>query len=179
MDPHLISTTLSPEDQQAIGAAIDALRQKLPFLIDLTKADRVRMPKASDKTAAFVRKAMQVGNEHSGLFPASFLEEMRKDIQLLDSLEPIRLAIKTLVKKLDDTTMQLGGESYAAARTIYAVTKAPHAQAALRTAFGDLGKRFLRRRKNGETEEAPPQIPAETPVAAAETSAPPTPAPAS
>jgi hypothetical protein len=36
MDPHLISATLSFDDHQAAIAAIDVLRQKLPFLIDLT-----------------------------------------------------------------------------------------------------------------------------------------------
>ncbi len=63
MDPHLISATLPLEDQQAINAAIDTLRQKLPFPIDLTAAERVRMAKAADKTATFVRKAVEVANE--------------------------------------------------------------------------------------------------------------------
>ena len=44
----------------------------------------------------------------------------------------------------DDTVMQVGGEAFAAARTIYAVSKTPF-EAALRTAAEDLGKRFGRK----------------------------------
>ena len=147
MDPHLISATLSPDDHQAINAAIDGLRQKLPFLIDLTAAERIRMAKGGDKTKAFIQKAVQIANEHPQMFPPAFLEEMRKDAQLLDTLSPITLAIKTLAKKLDDTTMQLGAEAFAAARTVYSVTKSPFAKAALRTASDDLAKRYGRRKK--------------------------------
>ena len=93
MDPNTISATLSSEDQQAIHAAIETLRQKLPFLIDLNIKDRVGMPKLGDKTLGFVQQAMQIANEHQPLFPAGFLDEMRKDAQLLDTLLPIRLSI--------------------------------------------------------------------------------------
>ena len=51
------------------------------------------------------------------------------------------LAIQTLAKKLDDTTLQLGGETFAAARTIYSATKTPSANTALRKAADDLAKR--------------------------------------
>ena len=37
------------------------------------------MPKAADKTKAFVQKAVEVANEHAPMFPAAFLEELRKD----------------------------------------------------------------------------------------------------
>ena len=40
------------------------------------------------------------------MFPAGFLEKMGKDAQLLDGLLPIRLAIQTLAKRIDDTAMQ-------------------------------------------------------------------------
>lgn len=147
MDPHLISATLPPEDQQAISAAIETLRQKLPFLIDLTIADRRALPKLGDKTQAFVQKAVQIANEHQQIFPTAFLDEMRKDAQLLAVLSSIQLAIHTLAKKIDDTTMQTGAEAYAAARTVYTVTKTPFARAAMRTASDDLAKRYGRKRK--------------------------------
>ena len=81
------------------------------------------------------------------MFPPAFLEEMRKDAQLLFTLSPITLAIKTRGEKLDDTTMQLGAEAFDAARTVYSVTNAPFAKAALRTASDDLAKRYGRRKK--------------------------------
>jgi hypothetical protein len=147
MDPHLVSATLSPDDQQAINAAIDTLRQKLPFLIDLTTDQRTAMAKLGDKTQAFVQKAVEIANQHQQLFAAGFLDEMRKDAQLLTVLSPIQLAVNTLAKKLGDTTMQVGAEAYAAARTVYTVTKSPYAKAQMRIAADDLSKRFPSRKK--------------------------------
>src|SRR5207249_2145442 len=134
MNPNLISATLSPEDIQAITVALDTLRQKLPFLIDLTTEQRTAMAKLGDKTQAFVQKAVEIANEHQNLFAPAFLDEMRKDAHLLVDLSPILLAVGTIAKKLDDTTMQAGAEAFAAARTVYAVTKTPYAKAAMRTA---------------------------------------------
>jgi hypothetical protein len=169
MDPHLISYTLSPDDQQAVQGAIETLRQKLPFLINLTTDDRSRLAKAGDKTKTFVGKAMNIANEHPELFPAAFLNEMRKDAQLQDNLAPITLAIETLAKKLDDTMMQLGAESFAAARTVYTLTKTPFAKAALRTASDELAKHYGSRRKKADAAETvqtdPPATPTTTPPA--------------
>ena len=155
MNTHRVSATLSTTDQQDVMTAITTIRQKLPFLIDLTTTERVTMSKLGDKTQAFVKKAVDVALQHPDLLPAGFLDEMRKDAQLLDSLSPIHRAIDLLQKQIDDTTVQVGAEAYAAARTVYAVTKAPFAEAVLRTAADDLGKRFGRRARNGATPVAP------------------------
>src|SRR5438067_3764429 len=143
-DPNLVSATLSTEDQQAILSAVNGIVQKLPFLIDLTTNDRIGMAKLGDKTEAFVRKAVEIAVQHQTLFSTGFLEEMKKDADLLDVISPIRLAIDTLQKKIDDTAMQVGAEAFAAARTVYAVTKAPYANAEMRAASDDLGKRYGR-----------------------------------
>ena len=82
---------------------------------------------------------MDIALQHPELLPAGFLDEMRKDAQLLEGLSPIRLAIDLLQKQIDDTVIQLGAEAYAAARTVYAVTKTPYAGAILRTAAEDCG----------------------------------------
>ena len=147
MDPNTISATVSIDDQQAIRAAVETLRQKLPFLIDLTMEERKAIAKLGDKTQGFVQKAWEIANEHEHLFAAVFLDEMRKDAQLLDVLSAIELSIQTLAKKLNDTKMQVGAEAYAAARTVYSVTKTPFAKAALREASDDLARYYGRKRK--------------------------------
>ncbi len=164
MDPNTISATLSTDDRQAIHAAIETLRQKLPFLIDLNIKDRRGMPKLGDKTVGFVQKAVQIANEHEPMFPAGFLDEMRKDAQLLDILLPIRLSIQTLAKRIDDTAMQTGAEAYAAARTVYTVTKTPFAKAAMRQASDELAKHYGRKKKTEPATPAPPAAPAPIPT---------------
>jgi len=154
MNTNRISTTLSAEDQAAILTAISTVRQKLPFLIDLSKTERVSMSKLGSKTEGFVKKALDIANEHPEMVSAQLLDEMRKDAQLFESLSPIRTAIDHLEKQLNDTATQVGCEAYAAARTVYAVTKTPLAKAILRTAADDLGKRFGRKPRN-EQQPAP------------------------
>lgn len=140
-----VSATLSASDQETVLTALSTIEQKLPFLINLTTAERVQMAKLGDKTEAFVRKAVEVGARYSRLLSEPFVAEMRKDADLWESLMPIQAAIDQLQKKIDDTVTQVGAEAYAAARTVYAVTKTPFAEAELKTAADDLGKRFGRR----------------------------------
>ena len=164
MNTNRISATLSQTDQDAVLTAIATIRQKLPFLIDLTTAERVTIPKLGDKTQAFVKKALDVAAQNPDMLPAgSFLEEMRKDAQLFENLAPIRLAIDLLQKQVDDTTTQVGGEAYASARTIYTVSKTPFARAALRTAADDLGKRFSRKVQAAAPETPPAPAPPDAP----------------
>ena len=121
---------------------------------------RTRDPaEAGRQNAAFRQESVDIALQHPELLPAGFLDEMRKDAQLLVGLSPIRLAIDLLQKQIDDTVVQLGAEANAAARTVYAVTKTPYAGAILRTAAEDLGKRFGRKPRAAvvATPAAPPE----------------------
>ena len=155
MNTNRVSATLSNTDQEAVMAALGVIREKLPFLIDLTTTERKTLSKLGDKTQPFVKKAVDIAQQHPELLPAAFLDEMRKDAHLLETLSPIRLAIDLLQKQIDDTAIQVGAEAYAAARTVYAVTKTPYAGAILRTAANDMGKRFGRKPRAAAAEPAP------------------------
>src|SRR5437763_15383596 len=96
MNPSLVSATISTQDLQDINAAITTLKQRMPFLIDLTAQERQNMQKRGERSEAFVRKAVDIGFEHPNQFNPGFLEEMRKDADLFDALVPIRLALGTL-----------------------------------------------------------------------------------
>jgi hypothetical protein len=57
MSDNRVSASLSKEDREAVLAAFNTIKTKLPFLIDLTKDERVALPKMGDKSRAFVTKA--------------------------------------------------------------------------------------------------------------------------
>ena len=78
MNTNRVSATLSTTDQEAVMAALGVIREKLPFLIDLTTAERVALSKLGDKTQPFVKKAVDIALQHPELLPASFLDEMRR-----------------------------------------------------------------------------------------------------
>ncbi|MHC5613511.1 MAG: hypothetical protein ACYTXA_21560 [Nostoc sp.] len=54
MAENRISANLAPADKEAVMQAIATIREKLPFLVDLTPEDRRKILKMGDKSRAFV-----------------------------------------------------------------------------------------------------------------------------
>lgn len=109
MPTNQISATLTQADRDAALAAITTLKEKLPFLIDLTTEERKALPKMGDKSRAFVSKALEVATQNPDFLPRSFdLEEMRKDVQLFEAMYPIVMAMTQLQELLDDTYVTVG-----------------------------------------------------------------------
>ena len=139
---------LSPVDQQAVMTAIDTIRQKLPFLLNLTPSERKGLAKLGDKSRAFVLKAVDVATQNPDALPGSHsVLDVQQIADVFRSMTAIRLALQQLYKQIDDTTTKIGSEAYALARTIYAGTKSPVAGPHLATAANNLGRRFGRKPK--------------------------------
>ena len=140
--------TLSPVDQQAVMTAIDTIRQKLPFLLNLTPSERKGLAKLGDKSRAFVMKAVDVATQNPDALPRSHsVQDVQNIADVFRDMFSIRLALQQLYKQVDDTTTKIGSDAYAVARTVYAGTKTPVARAHLATAAGNLGRRFGRKPK--------------------------------
>ncbi|HEY9640690.1 MAG TPA: hypothetical protein V6C57_09405 [Coleofasciculaceae cyanobacterium] len=151
-----ISASLSPADRDAVMLAIAAIKQQLPFLIDLSAEDRKTLPKMGDKSRAFVSKALEVATQNPDFLPRSFdLEEMRKDVQLFEALYPLLLSLTQLQELVDDTCMAAGSEAYAAALAVYSYAKASGQVGGLDGVVAEMGQRFARKpRKTKSLEEA-------------------------
>ena len=165
-----INATLSAADQEAILAAVGAIREKLPFIIDLSAAERKAILKLGGKTHGFAKQAFEIAAQNPGILPAAVtIDELRKTERLFESLSAIKLAIDQLQKQVEDTTMQVGSDAFATARSIYACAKNGFAGAGLKTAAAQLGKRFGRKKGNpaNETPEVEPEVTPKTPDPAA------------
>lgn len=91
MTDNRVSAALSSADRQEVMDAIKTIKDKLPFLIDITPEDRRSLPRMGDKTRAFVSKALEVATQNEEILPRSFdLEEMQKDVELFEALYPMR-----------------------------------------------------------------------------------------
>ena len=146
MTENRVSATLSEADLNEIMAAIDTLKQKMPFLVDLSKQDRVSMLKMGDKSRAFVQKMMEVVKQNQDFLPRSFdVDEMQKDVDLLLKLYPVLLALQQFTDLLEDTVMVVGSESYAAALVAYRYAKDADLGAGLEGVLDDIGRRFARK----------------------------------
>lgn len=92
--------------------AIATIKEKLPFLVDLTPEERRTMLKMGDKSRAFVSKALEVATQNPNFLPRSFdLEEMRRDLALFESLYPVFLSLTQLQELVDDTCIASASEA--------------------------------------------------------------------
>ena len=154
MPENRVNAAISETDKQAVLAAIETIRQKLPFLIDLTPEQRRSLPKMGDKSRAFVGKALAVAQHNSNFLPRSFsVEEMERDVTLAEALQPILVSLTSLQEQLDDTYMEVGSEAYSAALVVYQYARTSGEGEALETLLDDMAQRFARKSKSAK---APP-----------------------
>lgn len=143
-----ISATLTTEDLNAILAAIQTIKEKMPFLRAVASDELKYLPKMGDQSRTFVAKALEVATHNQDFLPRSFdVEEMKKDVELYEALRPVRLALGQLVETLDGTSALAGSEAYAAALSVYQYAKTSGKDLGLEAALDDLGKRFSRKAK--------------------------------
>ncbi|MFQ4145085.1 hypothetical protein [Chlorogloeopsis sp. ULAP02] len=148
-----ISANISKADREMVMQAIATIKEKLPFLVDLTTEERRSMLKMGDKSRAFVSKALEVATQNPNFLPRSFdVEEMRRDIELYEALYPILLSLTQLQELVDDTWMTTGSEAYAAALAVYSYAKASGDVMGLDGVIDEMGRRFTRRSKKKPSE---------------------------
>lgn len=146
MPENRINATLSAADLQAVMEAINTIREKLPFLIDLSPEERRTLPKMGDKSRAFVSQALTVATQNSDFLPRSFnVEEMRKDVELASALEPIMAALTQLQELVEDTYLEVGSEAYTSALLVYSYAQSSGQGSALDDLLDDMGRRFARK----------------------------------
>jgi hypothetical protein len=148
MPDNRISAALTQADRQAVLAAVNTIREKLPFLIDLTPDERRTLLRMGDKSRGFVAQALTVAEQNEDILPRSFdVAEMRKDVDLLAALDPIMASLSQLSELVEDTYMAVGSEAYASALLVYQFARAAGKGAALDGALDALGQRFARKSK--------------------------------
>ena len=155
MTTNQISATMTQTDRDAVLAVVATIKEKLPFLMDLTPEQRKSLPKMGDKSQAFVNKALEVATQNPDFLPRSFdLEEMKRDVELFQALYPVFLSLTQLQELVDDTVMAVGSDAYAAALMVYSFAKASGKGAGLDAVADEMGKRFARKSRKAQSGEA-------------------------
>jgi outer membrane PBP1 activator LpoA protein len=145
-EPNLVSFEMSPEDESAIMAALQVLKDKLfPILISLTPEDRRELPKMGDKSVSFVTKCFEYSGKNPELVPLYVDKtEFEKDVNGVTKLRSFYQPLEQICNALSDTVMAAGSEAYVSALSIYNLVKdaarnnVPGAQ----TIYEDLKQRF-------------------------------------
>jgi hypothetical protein len=146
MPENRVSASLTQADQQAVLAAIQTIRQKLPFLIDLTPDERRKLPKIGDTGHNFAAQALTVATQNPDILPRAFdVAEFQQDVDLMAALRPLVTALTQLQELLEDTYLEVGSEAYAAALAVYGYAKASNKGAALDSLLEGMAQRFARK----------------------------------
>ncbi|UBF29274.1 hypothetical protein K9N68_16420 [Kovacikia minuta CCNUW1] len=155
MPANRISAALSATEQQEVMSAIATIRQKLSFLVDLSPEERKSLAKLGDRNRAFTRKVLEIATQNPDFLPRSFnLEEMRRDLELFEALQPMLLALTHLQELIDDTAVAAGGEAYTAALEVYRYAKANGTVAGLDNLVDEMGQRFSQQTNRGKSAAA-------------------------
>lgn len=120
-----ISFKIPSEDKQAIKGAIDVLNEKLlPNLKALNPDERQALPKAGDKSVAFLEKTREFLESNKDLVPSFIdVEEYVIDVDGMNELHEYLTPIKQLASLLDDSMKLAGSEAYVTALAFYKSVK--------------------------------------------------------
>ena len=153
--PNKISGAVDDAAYTEITTAINTIKEKLPFLVDLSVEEIRELPKFGDKSVAFVQKARDLVELNSDFLPRSFnIRLFNEDVVLYETLSRIVSPLRMLVEKIEDTRILAGSEAYAAALVVYSSAKNARGDlGGLETVLDDLSKRFARKSTTEEESE--------------------------
>jgi hypothetical protein len=118
-----------------------------PYLIALTPTERHDLPKMSDGTLPFVQKCLDYCQSNPEFAP-SYLDftGLLADMKVYNQLLPIFRLAEQLENKLNDTTMEVGAESYISALSYYNSVKMAAGMnvPGSKAIYEDLKKRFAK-----------------------------------
>ncbi|HLP06744.1 MAG TPA: hypothetical protein VK178_01160 [Opitutaceae bacterium] len=144
---NLVSAKPDPAAAAAVKAALATARQKLPYLVNLTPAQRRDLPKMGPSTYPFVVRILEMAKANSQLVPPSFdLAAFEQDHALWQELAPIAVQLTQLNELFNDTVLALGSDLYGQARTAYGFLKVGGDHAGLDTLRATAAQRFARRK---------------------------------
>ncbi len=156
MSDNRVDGVLSAADAQAVLGAIQVIRDKLPFLIDLSPDEKRSLPALGEASRGFVAKALEGARQTPGFLPQAFdLAAAQRDLVLFDALLPISLALAQVSELVQDTVHAAGGEAYNDARLIYQFAKNAPPALGLNQFVKDLAARFARRTTQPTTPNPP------------------------
>ncbi len=146
-------------DDVIVDAILQHLRDSntaMPFLINLSKSDRMKYRKMGPKSVDFVSEcfvgAQQFRNHLTADFP---MGEYEKDVRLIRQLFPILVAAQALAEGLNDTILALGSDCMKESNEVYDLLKnAAKTEGNVKTLVDQLARRY---KGQGRKPKNPPQ----------------------
>jgi hypothetical protein len=149
-----VSYSVSAADVAAVITALETIQSKLPFLIRLTKEERIEIIKMGNKSVDFVQEAASVAKSYPQILPFNFDKvEFQKDAELIKVLSDLRFRVDSLSDMLRDTLMEVGSEAMILALQIYAQAQLQKNTPGLESVADRLHDRFKRKKRKSDKVE--------------------------
>jgi len=143
---------LGDAEADSAVATLGQLEQQMPFLIGLSREDRLRLAKVGNLTRTFVDDALATAVANPGIVPRSVdIADAQSRANTLDNLGEVKRALQQLLEKVTDTETQLGSDLYAVTRSVYSVMKTPATVPGLNDQKARLAVRFAKKTRRPDT----------------------------
>jgi hypothetical protein len=153
MTSNRISATFPSAERQVVMTAIDTIKRAMPFLIHLTAEERKASPRVGNRSRGFMLDCLDAAQQHGDCLPRSFdVEEMYKDVKLMEDLYSVLMALSELHSLVDDTYFAAQSEAYGAALKVYDAAKAHDDMPGMKIVVEQLKQQFARRNKKDSME---------------------------
>jgi hypothetical protein len=156
MEQNLVDAVLSQTDSDAINTAIETINSKLSFKISLSTEEKSSLFKMGNGYKPFIEKAANVISSHPEIMPGTFsVEAFKKDSDLIQSLEPIRVKLELLYQSVEDTLTAVGSDAIIESLSVYDAVKNQKDKIPGLTAIYDEMKKFFPRKKTAAAPSNP------------------------
>jgi hypothetical protein len=145
MSKNNISAALTTTAINNINTAIATIRTNLPFLTNLTPAQRHTLAHAGSSRQGAIQDSLNFVAQHPEALPANFdTAEFAKDGELNTDYAPIVADINLLNQDVTDTMIVLQGDLYSEFLDVYAFAQANNRNGAYDTFIQSVKSRFAR-----------------------------------
>ncbi|MEC4048998.1 hypothetical protein OX284_006130 [Flavobacterium sp. SUN046] len=153
---NLISAEVDDVIVEAVLQHLLDSKTAMPFLINLSKSDRMKYRKMGPKSVEYVGECLVGAQQFSNHLTADFpLGEYEKDVKLIRQLFPILVAAQALAEGLNDTILALGSDCMDGSNEVYDLLKnAAKKDANVKTLVDQLARRY---KGQGRKTKSPPQ----------------------
>jgi hypothetical protein len=156
--PPTSQSPLNQSDRDEIMHLIRMIRDKLPFLQDLTAEERQTLLGMRDKNRAFAGKVLEVCTQNPDFLPRSFNpDQLRDNLALFDHLTSILMSLTQLRNLVDATSIAIGSQAYEQSLDTYRHAKVSGYGASLESMMTDMKQHFTRKSK--KKEKPLPEVP--------------------
>ncbi|MGB4400230.1 MAG: hypothetical protein WBJ10_12740 [Daejeonella sp.] len=156
MSTNKVSAVLNDADKTAVLEALAQVKEKMPFLINMTGKERHKSRKMGAKSVEYVNLSLQSSQTFGFLMPPSVdITEFAKDVSLINQLVAIRMELGALLEGIDDTMTAAGADAMHFSDLVYSYLKTgARTNAGVKGITAEIAKRFGRRSKTSEVLKA-------------------------